>query len=72
MGPVVFYPSAGFDASFFPYKNQKGYVAPLVMAQFTRLRLGTLVIVNCKVWAENIYHDTNDRAGSVHFELLMD
>lgn len=72
MGPVVFYPAAGFDASYFPYKNQKGYVPPIVMAQFTRLRLGTLVIVNCKIWAKNIYHDMNDRAGSVHFELLMD
>jgi len=72
IGPVTIYPSGGFDASYFPYHNQKGYLAPVVMAQFTRPRWGTLVVIFCRVWASNIYHDDNDRAGSVQFELLMD
>lgn len=72
IGPMKFYPSGGFDASYFPYKNQKGYLAPLVMVQFERLRPGTLVQVWCKVWAANIYHDSNDRAGSVRFEILQE
>lgn len=72
IGKMEFWPSAGFDASYFPYKNQKGYLQPLVMVQFQEPRPGTLIQVICKVWAKNIYHDKNDRAGSVRFEILVD
>lgn len=72
MGPMKFYPSAGINFKYYPYLNQEGFLTPFVMVQFTEPRPGTLVQVWCKAWAKNIYHDKNDRAGSVHFEIFVD
>ena len=72
MGEVVFYPSGGFPATAFPYNNQEGYLPPYVFAYFKNVKAGVLLQASCKVFANNIYHHKNDRAGSVHFELLID
>lgn len=72
IGPVEFWPKEGFPFQYFPYENQEGYMAPLVMVQFIKPKPGTLIKVWCKAWASNIYHHQNDRAGSVRFELLVD
>ena len=28
--------------------------------------------IECKAWAKNIKHNSMDRQGSVHFELMID
>lgn len=33
---------------------------------------GIIINVECKAWAHNIKHDRKERAGSVHFELMID
>ena len=72
IGPVEYFPKGGINMGNYPYLNQDGYLAPVVMARFTKPRVGALVQVWCKAWAKNIYHHKNDRAGSVKFELLVD
>lgn len=72
IGTVKIYPPDGLPFSFYPYLNQPGYLAPIAMAQFENLRPGTVILVWCKAWADNIYHDRADQAGSVRFELLVD
>ncbi|CAH1782013.1 unnamed protein product [Owenia fusiformis] len=72
MGPVKFWPAAGMPFEFFPYRNQPGYKSPLVMAQFLRPAYGVVIQVRCMAWANNIYHDTTDKMGSVNFELLVE
>lgn len=72
MGKVTFYPPNGFPFFYYPYLNQEGYRQPLVFAHFERPKNGVLIQVWCKAWASNVYHSKNDRAGSVHFELLVD
>jgi sodium/potassium-transporting ATPase subunit beta len=72
LGKVDFYPPKGFNFGYFPYLNADGYKSPLVFAQFSNLRRGTIVQVWCKLWEKNIKHHKNDKGGSVHFELLVD
>lgn len=71
IGEVEFFPSGGFNTIFFPYKMVDGYLPPLVMARFKNPMPGNLIQVWCKVWANNIYHHKNDKAGSFRFELLV-
>ena len=33
---------------------------------------GVLISISCKGWAHNIEHNTMERRGSVHFELMID
>jgi len=66
-----YYPALGYSFAYFPYYNTKGYVAPLVFVQLN-VRPGALVQVWCKLWVSNIKHHKNDKAGSTHFELLVD
>lgn len=72
IGPLEYYPQAGFPIKFYPYTVQEGYRPPLVMVKFAFPRNGHVIMVWCKAWARNIYHHKNDRAGSVYFELLVD
>ncbi|ESO07774.1 hypothetical protein HELRODRAFT_76092 [Helobdella robusta] len=68
---VEFYPPSGFPYRFYPYMNQPGYLSPIVFARFN-VTQGALVQVWCKLWAKNIKHHKNDKAGSTHFELFVD
>lgn len=36
IGPFSFYPSRGFPGYYYPYKNVKGYVSPLIAVQFEK------------------------------------
>ncbi|XP_013412380.1 sodium/potassium-transporting ATPase subunit beta [Lingula anatina] len=77
IGPIVYYPSAGFHKKYFPFTNQEGYRQPIVMAQFTKPQAGRLIQVVCKLVAKNIPNeerqlDSMHKEGSVHFELLVD
>jgi len=71
MGTVEFYPPGGFPIKYFPFEAQKGYQTPIVMARFNNLEKGVGMQIWCKAWAANIYHHKNDKAGSVHFEMLV-
>jgi sodium/potassium-transporting ATPase subunit beta len=68
---VTYFPGTGFSKRFFPYKNFQNYMPPLVAVQLN-VRKGALIQVWCKLWAKNIKHHKNDKAGSTHFELLVD
>lgn len=72
MGPVEFYPPEGLPIQYYPYLNQRGYRQPIVFAKFARPKEGVVMQIWCKAWASNIYHHKNDKAGSIHFELLVD
>jgi sodium/potassium-transporting ATPase subunit beta len=72
MGEVEFWPKLGYPFSYYPYTNAKKYRAPLVFAKFTNARKGVVMQIWCKIWAQNIMHHKNDKAGSVHFELMID
>ena len=28
--------------------------------------------ITCKIWFEGVIHNRNDKAGSIHFELMVD
>lgn len=72
MGPLAYYPPRGFPVFYYPYLNQEGYRQPLVFVKFLRPKNGVVINVWCRAWAQNIYHHRFDRAGSIHFELLID
>jgi sodium/potassium-transporting ATPase subunit beta len=68
---VDYNPRKGFSYNYFPYYNHPNYMQPLVFVQFN-VRKGVLIQIWCKLWAKNIKHHKNDKAGSAHFELLVD
>ena len=72
MGPLGYYPSAGFEYKYFPYLNQQGYRSPLVFVQFENPANGVLLMITCKAWAKNIQHNKVQQIGQLHFELLID
>lgn len=36
IGPIQYFPSRGFPGYFYPYRNEDGYMSPLVALQFER------------------------------------
>jgi sodium/potassium-transporting ATPase subunit beta len=68
---VSYFPRSGFSVMYYPYLNFPHYLPPLVFVQLD-VRKGALIQVWCKLWAKNIKHHKNDKAGSAHFELLVD
>ncbi|XP_056642444.1 sodium/potassium-transporting ATPase subunit beta-2 [Diorhabda carinulata] len=72
IGPLRYIPQRGFSSQYFPFKNQDGYLSPLVAVHFETPKRGVLINIECKAWAKNIIHDRIDRRGSVHFELMID
>ncbi|CAH1991765.1 unnamed protein product [Acanthoscelides obtectus] len=72
IGPIHYIPKKGFQPQFFPFRNQDGYMSPLVAIHFENPRRSVLINIECKAWARNIHHDRVDRRGSVHFELMID
>lgn len=68
---VTITPNLGFSFAYYPYYNKHLYLPPLVFVQMN-VRKGALIQVWCKLWIENIKHHKNDKAGSSHFELLVD
>lgn len=72
IGPVTYTPYRGFPGYFFPYRNQRGYLSPVVMVQLKNPEPGVLMNIECTAWAKNIQHNRLKRSGLVHFELIMD
>lgn len=71
IGPVDYWPE-GFHKKYYPYKQQRGYLSPVVMMRFLKITPGVLIQVECKAYAKNIKHHRNDRAGSTRFEIIVD
>jgi len=72
LGAVNYYPTNGVGKNFFPYQNQKGYLSPVVFAQLDNPKQGVMIAIECKAWAQNIEHDSMERRGLTHFELMID
>lgn len=72
IGPVTYTPFRGFPGYFYPYRNQRGYLSPIVMVQLKNPEPGVLMNIECTAWASNIRHSRMARTGLVHFELIMD
>jgi len=72
LGHINYYPARGVGINFFPYRNQKGYLSPVIFAQLDNPEPGVMIAVECKAWAQNIKHDSMERRGLVHFELMID
>jgi len=71
-GDFKYYPDQGFSVNYFPYENQDGYVSPAVFVQLVNPRKGVMIAIECKAWAKNIKHDSMERRGLAHFELMID
>merc|ERR1712137_76210 len=72
IGEIIYYPSNGFHFKYFPYRNQQGYRSPLVFVRFDSPNPAVLIMVTCKIYAKNLRHDILERAGLIHFELMVD
>jgi len=72
IGPVTYTPFRGFPGYFYPYRNQRGYLSPVVMVQLNNPEPGVLMNIECRAWARNIQHSRMKRKGMTHFELIMD
>ena len=72
MGPYEIHPPGGFPKYYFPFLNQEGYRQPVAFVRFVKPKPGVIMQIWCKAWAANIKHNRNDRAGSIHFELMVD
>jgi len=72
IGQINYYPKHGFPIKYFPFLNQDGYHAPIVVVQFMKPTRGFLLMVECKAYAKNIAIKKSERLGLVHFELLVD
>jgi sodium/potassium-transporting ATPase subunit beta len=68
---MTYYPSdQGIDMKYFPYSGGN-YHNPTVAVQFSNLEKGRLYHVECKLWGKGIRHDSKDRMGLVHFEIMF-
>jgi sodium/potassium-transporting ATPase subunit beta len=72
IGQVDYYPRPGVPSYFYPYKNQDGYLSPVVFAHFSNPKHGVLISITCKAWSKNIEHEIQERRGTAHFELMID
>ncbi|KAF5288019.1 hypothetical protein FQA39_LY15548 [Lamprigera yunnana] len=54
LGSISYYPFQGFESYYFPYKNDKNYLSPLVAVQMTNVKKGFAISISCSIWAKNI------------------
>jgi len=71
-GQILYYPDQGISANYFPYENQNGYLSPFLFIQLANPRKGVMMAIECKAWAMNIQHDSMERRGLAHFEVMID
>jgi len=72
MGPVEYYPTRGFPAYYFPFKNIDGYLSPIVAVHFSRPTRNIVIGIECKLWAKNVKLDREKEIGYTRFHLLID
>nr|KAG5687019.1 hypothetical protein BaRGS_016489 [Batillaria attramentaria] len=51
---ITYYPTQGYPHYYYPYRNQKGYLAPLVFVQFNSVVQNVALMVECRALAPNI------------------
>lgn len=62
----------GIPFKYFPYRNQPGYLSPLVWVYFKNVSMNVLVNVECKAYAKNIDNkDRLNRRGMTKFSLFI-
>ena len=44
LGPVVYHPTRGISANYFPFLNQQGYLSPAVFVEFTQPKRKTTLV----------------------------
>ncbi|XP_044266272.1 sodium/potassium-transporting ATPase subunit beta-1-like [Tribolium madens] len=73
-GGFRYFPSQGFPSYYFPYKNVKNYLSPLVAVQVLNTAPNVIISIECRAWAKNIKYSSSNlqREGSVRFEILRD
>lgn len=74
VGTINYFPARGLPSYYYPFRNQPGYLSPLVAVQFESLKVNELLNVECRAWAKNIIYNgkVRDRMGSVTFQLFVD
>lgn len=73
MKNITYLPSQYFSPLFYPYLNQKHYLAPVVMVQLKGIPKNSVLQVECRLWGTGIdYYDKLERMAAVHFEVLVD
>jgi len=66
-----FPPTQGYPNYYFPYKQQDGYVNPVVAVQFKDVPRNQLIHIECRAWALNIGYNRRDRIGINHLEIMV-
>jgi sodium/potassium-transporting ATPase subunit beta len=72
VGKVTYLPPHGIDGKYFPYKVMENYHQPIAMVKFNNAQRNKVILIECRAYAYNIIHDSADRLGLVHFELLIE
>ena len=85
--PKYFFPYTNQDGYLSPivfahFKNPKrkwinsfrkhDLLVDFILCILILLTEGVLISISCKAWAKNIKHDTMERMGLTHFELMID
>jgi len=70
---ITYTPQQGFSANFFPFKNQEGYMNPIVAVKFEPVMRDMMISVECHLWAQNIKkQDEKARIGGAKFSLMIE
>jgi len=72
MGEVVYYPEPALSPAFYPYENQVKYLSPIVFMQMKKPVKAVMIAIECKAWAKNIKHNSQERRGLAQFEVMID
>jgi len=72
LGRVTYKPDNGYSKHYYPYENQKQYLQPVVFAHLENPKKGMMIAIECKLWFRNVVHDSRERRGLAHFELMID
>jgi len=71
-GKIKYFPETqGYPNYYFPYKQQDGYVSPVVAVQFEKVPINQLIHIECRAWAKNIGYNRRDRIGINHLEIMV-
>jgi len=72
-GQLEYQPSQGFPGYYYPYRNQPGYLSPLVAVRLLKPTQSTIINLECRLWAKNIhYQGGRERRGSALIEVMID
>jgi sodium/potassium-transporting ATPase subunit beta len=63
----------GFPEYFYPYQKQRNYLSPLVAFRVINPPLNTVVKLECRVWAKNIWYERSQKEpkGAQNIEFII-